>query len=43
VPDEAFMILVLNQAVLEGVSGVAKYRPEFASAIQILPITASLN
>jgi putative acetyltransferase len=33
VPDEAFMILVLNQAVLEGVSGVAKYRPEFASAI----------
>jgi len=33
VPDEAFMILVLNQAALEGVSGVAKYRPEFASAI----------
>ena len=33
VPDEAFMILVLNQRALEGVSGVAKYRPEFASAL----------
>jgi len=33
VPDEAFMILVLNQEALESVSGVAKYRPEFASAV----------
>jgi putative acetyltransferase len=33
VPDEAFMILVLDQAALKGVSGVAKYRPEFSSAI----------
>jgi len=33
VPDEAFMILVLKPVVLEGVSGVAKYRPEFASAL----------
>jgi len=33
VPDEAFMILVPNQAALESVSGVAKYRPEFTSAI----------
>jgi putative acetyltransferase len=32
-PDEAFMILVLNPVALEGVSGVAKYRSEFASAI----------
>ena len=30
VPDEAFMILVLNNDVLEGISGVARYRPEFA-------------
>jgi putative acetyltransferase len=33
VPDEAFMILVLDQEALEGVSGIATYRPEFASAI----------
>ncbi len=33
VPDEAFMILVLDRGALEGVSGIAKYRPEFASAI----------
>ena len=30
VPDEAFMILVLTTGVLEGVSGVARYRPEFS-------------
>jgi putative acetyltransferase len=30
VPDEAFMILVFNNDALEGISGVAKYRPEFA-------------
>ena len=33
VPDEAFMILVFDQASLKDVSGVAKYRPEFSSAI----------
>ena len=33
VPDEAFLILVIDQAVLEGVSGIAKYRPEFSSAM----------
>ena len=29
VPDEVFMILVLNEAELKGISGVAKYRQEF--------------
>ena len=33
VPDEAFMVLVLVQGALKGVSGVAKYRSEFVSAI----------
>ena len=33
VPDEAFMILVFKKAAFDGVSGVAKYRPEFASSI----------
>jgi putative acetyltransferase len=33
VPDEAFMILVLDEVALKAVSGVAKYRPEFASAM----------
>jgi putative acetyltransferase len=33
VPDEAFMILVFDQPALKGISGVAKYRPEFGSAI----------
>lgn len=33
IPDEAFMILVLSRETLDGVSGVAKYRPEFAAAI----------
>ncbi|MDA2925403.1 N-acetyltransferase [Acidobacteria bacterium AH-259-L09] len=32
VPDEAFMILVLDNSVMEGISGVARYRPEFAEA-----------
>jgi putative acetyltransferase len=31
VPDEAFMILVFDEAALKGISGVAKYRPEFSS------------
>lgn len=30
VPDDAFMLLVLHQAKMQGVSGLAKYRPEFS-------------
>ena len=30
VPDEAFMILVLKDDALAGISGVARYRQEFA-------------
>jgi putative acetyltransferase len=33
VPDEAFMILALDEAALQGVAGVARYRPEFAAAV----------
>ncbi len=33
VPDEAFMVLVMDQGALEGVSGVAKYRDEFDEAM----------
>jgi putative acetyltransferase len=33
VPDEAFMILLFDQTVLENISGVAKYRPEFTPSI----------
>jgi putative acetyltransferase len=33
VPDEAFMILIMDQASLKGVSGVAKYREEFSEAM----------
>jgi len=33
VPNDAFMILVFDQASIEGVTGVAKYRPEFGSAM----------
>jgi putative acetyltransferase len=29
VPDEAFMVLLLDTAVMNGVTGVARYRPEF--------------
>ena len=29
VPDDAFMILVLDKSAMEGASGVAKYRAEF--------------
>ena len=32
VPDEAFMILVLDKCVMDGVSGVARYRGEFDDA-----------
>ena len=34
VPDEAFMILVLNESVMQGISGVARYRSEFAEAVE---------
>lgn len=30
VPDEAFMLLVLDEARMDGVSGLARYRPEFS-------------
>ena len=31
VPDDVFMLLILDQAEMEGVSGLAKYRDEFSS------------
>lgn len=33
VPDEAFMVMVMDKNVLEGVTGVAKYRDEFNEAM----------
>lgn len=33
VPDDVFMILVLNQSAMRGVSGLARYRPEFDEAV----------
>lgn len=33
VPNNAFMILVLNEPGMKGISGVARYRPEFAEAM----------
>lgn len=30
VPDEAFMLLVLDENTMSGVSGLARYRPEFS-------------
>jgi putative acetyltransferase len=30
VPDDVFMVLVLDQSAMRGVSGLAKYRPEFS-------------
>lgn len=33
VPDEAFMILVLDHGKMEGVSGMARYRPEFSLVV----------
>ena len=33
VPDEAFMILVLNESEMQGISGVARYLPEFTEAM----------
>ena len=31
VPDDVFMLLVLDEAEMSGVSGLAKYRDEFSS------------
>jgi len=31
VPDDVFMLLILDQGKMQDVSGLAKYRPEFAS------------
>jgi len=33
VPDDAFMILVLNESEMQGSAGVARYRPEFVEAM----------
>jgi putative acetyltransferase len=33
VPDEAFMAMVLDEAAMSGVAGIARYRPEFDAAI----------
>lgn len=33
VPDEAFMILILNKSAMVGASGVARYRKEFDEAV----------
>ncbi len=33
IPDEAFMALILNSAVMRGVTGVARFRDEFDAAV----------
>jgi putative acetyltransferase len=33
VPDNAFMVFVLDQSKMQGVTGVSKYRSEFSSAL----------
>lgn len=33
IPDESFMIRILNPDAMEGVSGVARYRDEFNAAM----------
>lgn len=33
VPDEAFMILILDKKELRGLTGIVKYRPEFNAAV----------
>ncbi len=33
VPDEAFMVLILDESVMDGVSGTARYRDEFDQAM----------
>ena len=37
VPDEAFMILILDREAMQGVSGVARYRNEFDEAVEESP------
>ena len=34
VPDDAFMVLVLDEAAMAGVRGVARHRPEFDEAME---------
>ena len=29
IPDEAFMVMILNDSVMKGVSGIVRYRDEF--------------
>jgi len=33
VPDEAFMIIVFDESRMQGLTGIAKERPEFAAAM----------
>jgi putative acetyltransferase len=33
VPDEAFMVLILNVSIMKDVSGVVRYRDEFNEAM----------
>ena len=33
VPDEAFMIMILDEKAMEGISGIARYRSEFDEAM----------
>ncbi len=33
VPDEAFMVMILDEAAMAGMSGVAKYRDKFNEAV----------
>ena len=33
VPDEAFMLLILDPSRMQGVSGLANYRPEFSTVL----------
>ena len=33
VPDEAFMILILDARTMQTVSGIARYRPKFSDAV----------
>ena len=35
VPDDVFMLLVLDRSIMKGVSGPAKYRPEFSGSEQV--------
>jgi len=33
VPDDAFMLLILDEPKMRAISGLAKYRPEFSAAV----------